>query len=55
MRETEFKVDLQRYLQGLNYSTVRNLEELVNFNDAHADIEFAPDQCCQQVFSSPLR
>ena len=28
---------------------MRSLEDLINFNDAHADIEFAQDECCQQV------
>jgi amidase len=30
-------------------SQVRTLEDVINFNDAHADIEFAPGECCQQT------
>jgi amidase len=47
--ETEFKIDLQTYLEGLNSSQIRTLEDLINFNDAHAELEFAPGECCQQV------
>ena len=43
------EVDLQVYLRQLVFSPVRSLEDIIDFNDAHADIEFPPNQCCQQV------
>lgn len=47
--DTDFKVDLATYLSALNNSQIETLEDLINFNDANADIEFAPGECCQQT------
>ncbi|KAK4705108.1 amidase, partial [Phenoliferia sp. Uapishka_3] len=47
--DTDFKVDLAAYLAALNGSTVLSLEDVINFNDAHADLEFPPGECCQQT------
>jgi len=47
--DTDFKVDLATYLSRLNNSQILTLEVLINFNDANADIEFAPGECCQQT------
>jgi amidase len=47
--DTDFKVDLATYLSRLNNSAISTLEDLINFNDANADIEFAPGECCQQT------
>jgi amidase len=47
--DTDFKVDLAAYLARLNNSQILSLEDLINFNDANADIEFAPGECCQQT------
>lgn len=47
--DTDFKVDLATYLSKLNNSAILTLEDLINFNDANADIEFAPGECCQQT------
>ncbi|KAJ9094307.1 hypothetical protein QFC20_006935 [Naganishia adeliensis] len=45
----DFKVDFGAYMSKLISSQVRTLEDVINFNDAHADIEFAPGECCQQT------
>lgn len=47
--DTDIKVDLATYLSGVNGSQIETLEDLINFNDANADIEFAPGECCQQT------
>ncbi|KAK8866203.1 hypothetical protein IAR55_001354 [Kwoniella newhampshirensis] len=47
--DTDIKVDLATYLSGLTDSSIETLEDLINFNDANADIEFAPGECCQQT------
>jgi len=47
--DTDIKVDLAAYLARLNNSQISTLEDLINFNDANADIEFAPGECCQQT------
>lgn len=47
---TSFKVSIQSYLAELNSTPVRTLEDLINWNDAHANIEFMSGQCCQQVW-----
>jgi hypothetical protein len=46
---TDFKEELGDYLQGLNESKVRTLEDIINFNDAHAVIEFPSGQGRQEV------
>ena len=48
---TDFKVNIETYMEGLNVSSVRTLEDLINFNDAHAAIEFPPGKCCQEASS----
>jgi hypothetical protein len=48
---TEFKADLENYLGSLRESKVRTLEDVINFNDAHASDEFPPGQGCQEVSS----
>ncbi|CDZ97832.1 Amidases [Phaffia rhodozyma] len=45
--QTDFKVDLGTYLMGLNGTGPKTLEDVINFNDANADLEFAPGECCQ--------
>ena len=47
--DTDFKVDLATYLSRLNNSQIKTLEDLINFDDEHADLEFAPGECCQQI------
>jgi amidase len=47
--DTDFKVDLAAYLASVEHPQIESLEDLINFNDAHADIEFAPGECCQQT------
>ncbi|KAJ9121281.1 hypothetical protein QFC24_004617 [Naganishia onofrii] len=47
--QNDFKVDFGTYMSKLISSPVRTLEDVINFNDAHADIEFAPGECCQQT------
>ena len=47
-------MDLEEYLRGLRESKVRTLEDIINFNDAHAAIEFPPGQGCQEVSSAVL-
>ena len=37
----------------LNTTYLRTLEDLINWNDEYADIEFIPGQCCQQVILPP--
>lgn len=44
-------MNIEKYLGELNVSSVRTLEDLVNFNDENAAIEFPPGECCQQVSS----
>ncbi|KAJ9105046.1 hypothetical protein QFC19_003678 [Naganishia cerealis] len=47
--QNDFKVDFGNYMSNLISSQVRTLEDVINFNDANADIEFAPGECCQQT------
>lgn len=47
--DTDIKVDLATYLSGVKNPQISTLEDLINFDDAHADIEFAPGECCQQT------
>jgi amidase len=47
--DTDIKADLATYLAGLKNSQISTLEDLINFNDANADLEFAPGECCQQT------
>jgi len=47
--DTDFKVDLATYLSRLLHPQIESLEDLINFDDANADIEFAPGECCQQI------
>jgi amidase len=47
--QNDFKVDFGNYMSQLISSQVRTLEDVINFNDANADIEFAPGECCQQT------
>jgi amidase len=47
--QNDFKVDFGAYMSKLISSQVRTLEDVINFNDANADIEFAPGECCQQT------
>jgi hypothetical protein len=46
---TEFKADVEDYLGGLKESKVRTLEDVINFNDAHASDELPSGQGCQEV------
>ena len=47
--DTDFKADLATYLSRLNNSQISSLAELINFDDANADLEFAPGECCQEI------
>lgn len=47
--DTDIKVDLATYFSWLNSTDLHTLEDLINFDDAHADLEFAPGECCQQI------
>ncbi len=47
--DTDIKVDLATYLSNLINPQIETLEDLINFNDANANIEFAPGECCQQT------
>ena len=47
---TEFKADLEDYLGSLKESKVRTLEDVINFNDAHASVEFPSGEGCQEVY-----
>ncbi len=48
--DTDIKVDMANYLSHLKHPQIETLEDLINFNDANADIEFAPNECCQQTW-----
>lgn len=47
--QNDFKVDFAAYASQLISSPVRTLEDVINFNDAHADLEFKPGECCQET------
>ncbi|ORY32178.1 amidase signature domain-containing protein [Naematelia encephala] len=47
--DTDIKVDLATYLSWLESAPIHTLADLINFDDAHADLEFAPGECCQQI------
>ena len=47
--DTDIKVDLATYLSRLKHPQIETLEDLINFDDANADLEFAPGECCQQI------
>lgn len=47
--DADFKTDLVTYLAGLKNSQISTLEDLININDANADLEFAPGECYQQT------
>ncbi|ORX39547.1 amidase signature domain-containing protein [Kockovaella imperatae] len=47
--DTDFKVDLATYLSRLSNSQIESLADLIDFDDAHADLEFAPGECCQEI------
>lgn len=47
--QNDFKVDFGNYMSQLISSAVRTLEDVINFNDAHADLEFPPGKCCQRT------
>jgi amidase len=51
---TDFKIEVQKYLEDLKESQVRTLGDLINFNDANAAVAFPPEQCCQEVFLVPI-
>jgi len=40
LQDQEAKSDIDRFLQFFEYSKVRTLNDLVKFNDEHADVEF---------------
>lgn len=40
LQDQEAKSGIDRFLQFFEYSKVRTLEDLVRFNDEHADVEF---------------
>lgn len=49
--EYDLKEDLATYLQTqLINSTIRSLQDIINYNEAHSDLEFPPGQCCQATF-----
>jgi len=47
--DTDIKVDLATYLSRLKHPQIETLADLINFDDANADIEFAPGECCQEI------
>lgn len=40
LQDQEAKSGIDRFLESFEYSKVRTLDDLVRFNDEHADIEF---------------
>ncbi|KAF4513450.1 hypothetical protein G6O67_000720 [Ophiocordyceps sinensis] len=42
------KAGFERYLKALKFSKVRSLEEVIEFNQAHANVEFNNDYCPNQ-------
>lgn len=40
LQDQEAKSGIERFLQFFEYSKVRTLNDLVKFNDEHADVEF---------------
>lgn len=47
----EFKVDLALYLEELEESKVRNLMDVIKFNDRNAAVEMPEGECCQGELS----
>ncbi|KAJ9103323.1 hypothetical protein QFC20_004800 [Naganishia adeliensis] len=41
--KTEFKVEIERYLKTMISTDVKNLEDIIEFNNDHADIAFGPE------------
>lgn len=39
---TDFRKDFQAYLDDLEFAPVKSLQELIDFNRQHADIELPP-------------
>ncbi|EYE92434.1 amidase signature enzyme, partial [Aspergillus ruber CBS 135680] len=47
----DLKEDIAIFLQTqLINSTIRSLQDIINYNEAHSDLEFPPGQCCQATF-----
>ncbi|KAM4063679.1 amidase [Hirsutella rhossiliensis] len=42
------KAGFERFLKALKFSKVRSLDEVIEFNQAHADVEFNKDYCPNQ-------
>ena len=39
---TDFRHDFQAYLDALEFAPVKSLQELIDFNKEHADVELPP-------------
>ena len=56
MLDHEFKHYFEIYLKDLqapvakNPNPIRTLKDVIDFNNAHKDIEMPPDNCCQPRF-----
>lgn len=55
----DFKEDFEKYLKSVEYSQVRSIQELVDFNIAHSDVELKPREylivsydSCQLIYQS---
>ncbi|KAI9635123.1 amidase signature domain-containing protein [Dioszegia hungarica] len=46
--ETSAREDMEEYMGRLEKSPVRTLRELIEWNEAHAELELPPGTCCQQ-------
>lgn len=51
----DFKQDLAQYLSELENATVTTLEDVINFNDAHAAIEMPEGECCQEILITSVQ
>ncbi|KAL7274258.1 hypothetical protein RUND412_002852 [Rhizina undulata] len=51
---TEFKENINDYLARLKNSTIRTLEDLVEYDKFHQAIEMPPTHCCQEIFEQAL-
>lgn len=40
--DADFRPLLNEYLEGLEESSVRSLKDIIEFNEAHADLELPP-------------
>ncbi|PSN59692.1 hypothetical protein BS50DRAFT_640654 [Corynespora cassiicola Philippines] len=50
--EYDLKNDMEKFLMTelTNTSNIKTLEDMINYNELHSDLEFPPGTCCQGTF-----